>query len=146
MSYYISHLGHNQALSIAELYKALKATDMVIHHGGYLSFSSIYSRGEIQAKFSTLGGQRLIAEIYKDHVPSGDQDATLLAAIDSTIGENKYQFAPSRQRLQKRSASEQRHSNGILSTEAMMNVLSQRRSPFKISMGIVIEIWAKVGI
>ena len=98
MSYYISHLGHNQALSIAELYKALKATDMVIHHGGYLSFSSIYSRGEIQAKFSTLGGQRLIAEIYKDHVPSDDQDATLLAAIDSTIGENKYQFALSSNR------------------------------------------------
>ncbi|MCA9378774.1 hypothetical protein KC711_08105, partial [Candidatus Peregrinibacteria bacterium] len=98
MSYYISHLGHNQALSIAELYKALKATDMVIHHGGYLSFSSIYSRGEVQTKFPTLGGQRLIAEIYKDHVPSGDQDATLLAAIDSTIGENKYQFALSSNR------------------------------------------------
>ncbi len=93
MSYYISHLGHNQALSIAELYKALKATDMVIHHGGYLSFSSIYSRGEVQAKFPTLGGQRLIAEIYKDHVSWKDQDQTLLDAIDSTIGDNKYQFA-----------------------------------------------------
>lgn len=93
MPYYISHLGHNQALSIAELYKALKATDMTIHHGGYLSFSSIYNRSEVQAKFPTLGGQRLIAEIFKDHVSWRDQDQALLDAIDSTMGDNKYQFA-----------------------------------------------------
>ena len=129
MPSYISHLGHNQALSIAEIHKAFKATDITIHHGGYLSFSSIYNRSEIQAKFPTLGGQRLIAEVYKDHVPSADQNAILLATIKSTIGDNKYQFALSSNRNMELQSIAMNFKKQLVKEDKSIRIINKNNSP-----------------